>query len=73
MISAIPLTIMREEKFGFDILSYLTQMQIVIAGFTFVDDTDIINAAKLVNTKGEDLLQQEEQAVNTLEDALIST
>ena len=29
-------------------------MIIVIAGFAFVDDTNIVNAAKLVNTKGED-------------------
>ena len=58
MISAIQLTIMRDNEYGLDTLSCLTQLALVIAGFAFVDDTDIINAAKLVNTKGGDLLAQ---------------
>ena len=51
MISANLLTIMRDNGYGLDILSYLAQLALVIAGFVFADDTDNINAAKLVNTK----------------------
>ena len=39
-------------------------MTIVIAGFAFADDTDIVNAAKSANTKGEELLQQQQRLVN---------
>ena len=45
-------------------------MTIVIAGFAFADDTDIVNAAKSANTKGEELLQQQQRLVNKQEDAL---
>ena len=39
------------EGYGLDILSYLTQLALIIAGFAFADDTDNINAAKSVNKK----------------------
>ena len=70
MISAILLTIMRDNGYGLDALSCLTQLSLVIAGFAFVDDTDIINAAKSVDTTGEDLLIQQQQVVDTWEDSL---
>ena len=56
MISAILLTIMRDNGYGLDIISCLTQLSLLIAGFSFIDDTDIINAAKSVNMKVGDLL-----------------
>ena len=59
MISAILLTIMRDNGYGLDAISCLTQLALIIAGFAFVDDTDIINAAKLVNTKRGDILAQQ--------------
>ena len=54
MISTILLTIVRDKGFGLNALSYLSQLALVITGFALVDDTDIINAAPLVNTTGED-------------------
>ena len=57
MISAILLTIMRDQGFGLDTVSCPSQLVLVIAGFEFVDDTDI-NAASSVNTRGGDLLAQ---------------
>ena len=55
MISAILLTIVIDKGFGLNILSCLSQLALVIAGFAFVDDTDIINVATSVNTTGEEL------------------
>ena len=57
MISVILLTIMRDEGFGLDALSILFQLSLVIVGLDFVDDTDIIDAAKSVNTKGGRLVK----------------
>ena len=57
MISAILLTNMLDEGFDLNVLSYLSQLALVIAGFAFVDDTDIINVATSVNTTGEELLK----------------
>ena len=39
----------------------------------FVGDTDIINAVNSVNTKGEDLLAQQQQVVDTRESSLNMT
>ena len=58
MISAILLTIMRDEGFGLNDLSFLSQFSLVIAGIVFLDDADIINAAPSVKTTGEDLLKK---------------
>ena len=58
MISAILLTIMRDESFGLDALLYLSQLALSIAGFVFVDDIDITNATKSVDTRREVLIQQ---------------
>ena len=57
MISATLLIIMRDEDFDLNTLSYSSQLVLVIVGFTFVDDTDIINAVSSVNTTGDDLLK----------------
>ena len=74
MISTILLTIMRYEGFGLNALSCLSQLALVIAGFAFVDDTDIINAAPSVNMIGEDLLTQQQQyVVDTWESTLRAT
>ena len=55
MITAILLTIMRDEGFGLNALYCLSQLALVITGFAFVDNTDIINTTTSVNTTGEDL------------------
>ena len=59
MISAILLTIKRDEDFGVDALLNLSQLSLVIAIFFFVDDMYITNAAKSVKTRGEDYLKQQ--------------
>ena len=65
---------MRYEGFGLNALSCLSQLALVIAGFAFVDDTDIINAAPSVNMIGEDLLTQQQQyVVDTWESTLRAT
>ena len=51
MISAILLTIMRDNGYGLDGLSCFTQLTLVIVGFVFVDDKDSINAEKSVNER----------------------
>ena len=58
MISVILLTNIRDDGCGLDVISFLSQLALVIAGFTFVDDTDIINTERLVNTTGEELLKK---------------
>ena len=45
-------------------------MAIVITRFLFVDDMEIINTGKSVNTKGEDLSQQNQRVVNIWESSL---
>ena len=49
-INAILLTIMQDEGFGLNTLFCLSPLALVIAGFTFVDDIDIINTSPSVNT-----------------------
>ena len=44
---------MRDEGCDLDVLFYLSQLDLIIAGFEFVNDTYIINVVKSVNTKGE--------------------
>ena len=51
----------------------MSQLALVIAGFVFVDDTDIINVAPTVNTTDEELLQQQQQLVDTWEGTLRAT
>ena len=58
MISVILLTNIRDDGCGLDMISFLSQLAFVILGFTFVDDTDIINTERLVITTGEELLKK---------------
>ena len=51
----------------------MSQLALVIAGFVFVDDTVIINAAPSVNTLGEDLLKKQQHVVDTWEGTLRAT
>ena len=54
-------------RYIFWALSCLSQLALVIPGFVFVDDTDIINVAPSVNTTGEYLLKQQQNVVDTWE------
>ena len=47
-------------------------MVIMMVGFVFVDNMDIINSEKSVNAKGKDLLQQQQRLVNTWKGTLRS-
>ena len=49
---------MRDEGFGLNDLSFLSQLALVITGFAFLDDTGIINAAPSVNMTGEFLFKK---------------
>ena len=51
---------MRDNGYGINVISCLTQLDLIISEFAFIDDTDIIKAAKSVNTKGEDHLSQQQ-------------
>ena len=73
MINAFLLTIMRGQSFELDIIAYLSQLALVIVGFEFVDDTNIINVAKSLNTRGEEVLAQHQQEVDRLEGTLNAT
>ena len=48
-------------------------MVIMMVGFVFVDNMDIINSEKSVNAKGKDLLQQQQRLVNTWKGTLRSS
>ena len=61
MMSAILLTIMKEEGFGLNVISCVSHLPIAIAGFAFVDDTDIINATNTVETTEEELFDKQKK------------
>ena len=64
---------MKEEGFVLNVISSLSHLSIAIAGFAFVDDTDIINATNTVETTGEDLLDQQQLVIYTWEGTLRET
>ena len=73
IISTNLLPITRDEGFDLDTISYLSQLTIVIAKFVFVNDTDIINATKLVNTRGEVLIKKQQRVIDTWASTLRAT
>jgi hypothetical protein len=64
VISAILLTIMRNLGFGLNAVSSLSAVALSLVGFAFVDDTDLVNVAPSVFTKGEDHLHHSQQCVD---------
>ena len=64
---------MKQEGFGLNVISCLSHLSIVIAGFVFVDDTDVSNAENTVATTGEDSFDQQQSVIETLEGALRAT
>jgi hypothetical protein len=64
VISAILLTIMRNLGFGLNATSSLSAVTLSLVGFAFVDNTDLVNVAKSVLTKGEDHLQNSQSCVD---------
>ena len=72
-ISAVLLTIMRSKGFGLSILSAISFNALVIAGFAFVDDADIIHAANDPYTDSREVLNAAQKAMDTWEGVLNAT
>ena len=72
-ISAVLLTIMRVKGFGFSVLSAISLKALVLAGFAFVDDTNIIHAADNPYTNSLDVLEKAQSAITTWEGILGAT
>ena len=64
---------MRQKGYGLSILSALSLSALVLAGFTFVDDTDIIHSANDPNTSPSEVLYQAQDALDTWEGILRAT
>jgi hypothetical protein len=73
LISAVLLSIMRQQGFGLNIVTVFSALSVVLAGYAFVDDTDIIHAAPGVYTKGEELVPQMQCVLDTWEGLLRAT
>ena len=72
-ISAVLLTILRTKGFGLSMLTALSWQALVIAGFAFVDDTDLIHTASHPDKDSKEVLQEAQQAMNTWEGTLRAT
>ena len=72
-ISSVLLSIMKMKGFGFSILSALALKALSIAGFAFVDDTDIVHAANNPREDPEATLRKAQEAMNTWEGILRAT
>ena len=64
---------MIQTGYGLSILLALSFSALVMAGFLFVDDTDIIYSANKPRTCPLEVLKQEQTALNTWEGILRST
>jgi hypothetical protein len=73
VISAVLLSIMRDEGFGLNLLTAFSMMAIVIAGIAFVDDTDLLHAVTHPNMPGSLLIPQMQRVVDTWEGLLRAT
>ena len=72
-ISSVLLSIMRMKGFGFSVLSALALKALSIAGFAFVDDIDIIHAAKSPGEDPKVTLGKAQEAMDTWEGILRAT
>ena len=66
-ISIVLLSIMRQKGHRLSILSALSLSTLVMAGFAFVDATDIIHSANDPNTSPFEVLHQSQAALDTWE------
>ena len=64
---------MRSKGYGLSILSAISWNALVIAGFAFVDDADIIHTAEDPNTNNEEVLKTAQEAMDTWEGTLRAT
>ena len=54
-VSSILIIMMENKGFGFECLSAIDGRMVTAQGFAFIDDTDVIEAAKSVEQSGEDV------------------
>jgi hypothetical protein len=73
VISAVLLRVMREQGFGLNFVTALSSVVIVLAGFAFVDDTDLLHAAPYPTSPAEILIPQMQRVVDTWEGLLRAT
>ena len=64
---------MKTAMFGFTILTALTVTSVAFVCYAFVDDTDVVHAAKDINTTGETILLEMQQCVDHWEGGLRAT
>jgi hypothetical protein len=64
---------MRLQGFGLNIVTVCSSLSVVLAGYWFVDDTDIIHAAAGVHTKGKEIAPQMQKVLDTWEGLLRAT
>ena len=72
-ISAVLLTILRAKGFGLSILSAISLKALVLAGFAFVDDADIIHAADDHHTCNREVLKRAQETITLWEGTLSAT
>ena len=72
-ISAILITIMHQEDWGFSIISCFTMLSIALIGFAFVDDTDLVHVASHPSVDAQDTLRTSQKMFVTWENLLDAT
>ena len=65
-ISAVLLTILRTKGFGLSMLTALSWQVLVISGFAFVDDTNLIHTALHPDRDSRMVLQEAQEAMNQI-------
>jgi hypothetical protein len=73
VISAVLLQVMRDSGFGLNFITALSSGVIVLAGFAFVDDTDLLHVAPHSLSTAADLIPQMQEVVDTWEGLLRAT
>jgi hypothetical protein len=73
VISAVILRVMRDSGFGLNYITALSATAIVLAGFAFVDDTNLLHATPHPSTPAGTLIPQMQQVVDTWEGLLRAT
>jgi hypothetical protein len=71
VISAVLLQVMRDSGFGLNVITALSSGAIVLAGFAFVDDIDLLHVAPHSLSTAADLIPQMQDVVDTWEDRLL--
>jgi hypothetical protein len=73
VISAVLFGVMRDQDFGLNLVTSLTMTAIVIAGFAFVDDANLLHAGAHPNVTGVSLIPQMQRVLDMWEGLLQAT